>query len=137
MWQTAVVLAIFLVAGGTGYHVLHAKLQAEISAPTSTTGNATSTTVFASPLGDLSVFRTITQDTLGKLTRGDQSGATTRISDLEYEWDKARGKLQVKNDAEWTKIDGKIDAVLRELRAVQPNPATEKAALEALLIVLN
>ena len=137
LWQTAVVLVIFLVAGGTGYHALHAKLQAEISAPASTTGNVTPTTVFVSPLGDLSVFRTITEDTLGKLTAGDQSGATTRISDLEYEWDKARGKLQSKNDAEWTKIDGKIDTVLRELRAVHPNPITEKSALGDLLGVLN
>ena len=137
LWQTAVVLAIFLVAGGTGYHVLHTKLQAEISAPASTTSNATSTTTFVSSLGDLSLFRTITQDTLAKLSAGDQSGATTRISDLEYEWDKARRKLQAKNDAEWTKIDTKIDTVLRELRAVTPNVVTEKSALETLLTVLN
>ena len=135
--QTAVVLAIFLVAGGTGYHVLHSKLQAEISAPVSTASSATSAIVFVSPLGDLSVFRTITQDTLGKLTAGDQSGATTRVSDLEYEWDKARGKLQSKNDAEWTTIDKKIDTVLRELRAVNPNPTNEKSALLSLLDVLR
>ena len=138
MWQTAVVMTLFLVVGGTGYHVLHAKLQAEISAPVSATSSVTSTSVtFVSPLGDLSVFRIITQDTLAKLNAGDQSGATARISDLEYEWDKARGKLQTKNDVEWTKIDGRIDTVLRELRAVNQNPVTEKFALEALLVVLK
>ena len=119
--------------------MLHAKLQAQISAPASlTVGSGTSTTkIFMSPLGDLSLFRIITQDTIDKLNGGDQSGATTRIGDLEYEWDKARGKLQSKNDAEWTKIDGKIDTVLRELRAVSPNVVTERATLEELLKALN
>ena len=131
LWQTAIVLALFLIAGGTGYQILHTKLQAESIAPTSPTVGT-----FVSPLGDLSPFRVITQDTLNRLTVEDQAGATARISDLEYEWDNARGRLQAKNDSEWTKIDGKIDTVLRELRAVNPNPTSEKAALEALLAVL-
>jgi uncharacterized membrane-anchored protein len=138
LWQTAIVLALFLTLGGTGYHIRHAAIAAEIASPVTTPGSATSTqATFTSPLGDLSVFRTITQDTLDKLNAGDQSGATTRISDLEYEWDNAQARLKPKNGAEWTKIDGKIDTVLRELRAVSPNATTEKAALQALLSVLN
>jgi hypothetical protein len=77
------------------------------------------------------------QDTLAKLAAGDQSGATTRIGDLEYEWDNAQSRLKSKDHTAWTKIDGKIDTVLRELRAVNPNSASEKAALEALLAELN
>jgi hypothetical protein len=91
----------------------------------------------ASPLGDLSAFRTITQDTLDKLNGGDQKGATTRIRDLETEWDKAETRLKPKSPDEWTKIDAKIDAALRQLRAVNPNPATEKTALQDLLDVLK
>ena len=94
-------------------------------------------TGIASPLGDLSTFRTITRDTLDKLNAGDQSGATTRISDLEYEWDDAQSRLKSKNRAAWDAIDGKIDTALRELRAVRPSPVTEKSALEALLTVLQ
>ena len=138
LWQTGIVLALFLIFGGTGYHVRHAALSAEISAPTSTAGYATSTQAApASPLGDLSVFRTITQDTLSKLNTGDQSGATTRIGDLEYEWDNAQSRLKSRDKATWTKIDGKIDTVLRELRAVHPNVDSEKAALQALIVVLD
>ena len=59
------------------------------------------------------------------------------VGDLEYDWDQADPVLKAKDRAEWTKIDKKIDTVLRELRAVQPNPATEKAALEALLTVFS
>ena len=98
--------------------------------------NNTSTT-FASPLGDLSNFKVITQDTLDKLNANDQSGATTRIADLEYAWDQGQPVLKARNGTEWTKIDAKIDTVLRELRAVSPNPITEKTALAALLSVLN
>jgi hypothetical protein len=90
-----------------------------------------------SPLGDLSPFRTITQDTLDKLNSGDQKGATTRIRDLETAWDKAEATLKPKSSAEWTKIDDKIDEALRQLRAVNPNPATEKTALQDLLGVLT
>jgi uncharacterized membrane-anchored protein len=138
LWQTAIVLALFLVLGGTGYYVRHAALATDTTVTTSTVSGATSTqATFASPLGDLSVFRTITQDTLDKLNAGDQSGATTRIGDLEHEWDVAAARLKSRDGTAWTKIDGKIDTVLRELRAVSPNATTEKAALQALIAVLQ
>ncbi len=140
LWQTAIVVALFVVVGGIGYHVLHARLQAEISGPMiNTTGTSTSSTstTTSSPLGDLTLFRTITKDTLDKLKAGDQSGATTRISDLEFAWDQAQPVLKARDKTTWTQIDGKIDTVLRELRAVNPNTATDKDALQALLTVLN
>lgn len=134
--QTAIVVALFLVLGGTGYHMRQASLQNDTSSTdTATLVSGTGTSV--SPLGDLSKFKTITQDTLDKLNAGDQSGATTRIGDLEYEWDNAQSRLKPKNKAAWNTIDGKIDTVLRELRSTHPSLATEKAALEALLAVLN
>jgi hypothetical protein len=134
LWQTAIVIVLFLVAGGTGYFIRHSALQADISnTPTGATASGTST----SPLGDLTIFKTITQDTLDKLNAGDQSGATTRIGDLEYEWDNAQSRLKAKDKSEWTKMDGKIDTVLRELRAVNPNPVTEKSALRSLLAFIS
>jgi uncharacterized membrane-anchored protein len=133
LWHTAVVVVLFLLVGGTGYFARHATLQSDVSGSATTTRGAGAAT---SSLGDLSVFKTITQDTLDKLNAGDQSGATTRIGDLEYEWDNAQSRLKSKDRVEWTKVDGKIDTVLRELRAVSPNPTTEKAALQALLGVL-
>jgi uncharacterized membrane-anchored protein len=137
VWQTIAVLALFFVIGGTGYRVLHAKLQAEISTSVAISSiTATSTTV-TSPLGDLSQLRIITQDALDKLNTNNQSGATTRISDLEYTWDQSQPVLKAKNGTEWKKIDSRIDTVLRELRAVSPNPTTEKTALEALLLLLQ
>jgi uncharacterized membrane-anchored protein len=131
LWQTAVVVALFIVLGGTGYFVRHSALQSDASGSPTTLGSGTST------LGDLSTFKTITQDTLDKLNAGDQSGATTRIGDLEYEWDKAASRLKATDQTGWTKIDGKIDTVLRELRAVNPNPVTEKTALQELLVALQ
>jgi len=143
LWQTAAALAIFLIVGGVGYHVRHVTLQGELLAATVTSATqpsgiaSSSQPVHVSPLGDLSTFRTITQNTLDLLDKGNQSGATTRIDDLEYEWDNAQAQLKPRDKAAWTTIDGKTDTVLRELRAVHPNVITEKTALQELLTVLN
>lgn len=48
-----------------------------------------------------------------------------------------KAQLKPRDTATWTLIDGKIDTVLRELRAVNPNVANQKTALEALLAVLK
>ena len=132
VWQTIVAVVLFIIVGGTGYKVLHSKLQTEISGGVNTT-----TSIHSSKLGDLSTFRIITTDTLDKLNKGDQTGATTRISELEYTWDKAQPVLKARDSSEWAIVDGKIDVVLRELRAMKPNLATEKSALQLLLDVLH
>ncbi|MCU1666508.1 MAG: hypothetical protein JWR58_6573, partial [Pseudonocardia sp.] len=143
-----IVVALVLVAGGTGYFLRTSSLQADTSSSAaavqsipggSQTGQVSGGTQPAplSPLGDLSTFRVITQDTLGRLDAGDQSGATARVDDLEVEWDNAQARLRPKDKAAWTEIDGKIDTVLRELRATSPNSNSEKAALTALLTALG
>jgi uncharacterized membrane-anchored protein len=129
LWQTVAVVVILTIAGGAGYHMRQLSLQSSDVSAQSLAGSTA--------LGDLSTFRTITQDTLDKLNAGDQRGATTRIRDLETAWDKAEAGLKPKSPAEWTKIDDKIDAALRQLRAVNPNPANEKTALQDLLDVLK
>ncbi|HEV7536679.1 MAG TPA: hypothetical protein VGP90_13655, partial [Acidimicrobiia bacterium] len=86
---------------------------------------------------DLAPFRTVVQDTLAKLNSGDQAGATARIKDLETSWDRAQSRLQRQDPATWTDLDGKIDAVLRALRATTPSPDTERAALNRLLTAIG
>ncbi len=136
LWQTAVVVATLAIAGVIGYHIRQAQLQAPAT-NTQPSNTGTSTTQQTSPLGDLSAFKTIVQDTLDKLNAGDQSGATTRIGDLEYEWDNGEARLKPKDPAQWTVVDEKINTVLQELRSVHPNATTEKDALNALLAVLQ
>jgi uncharacterized membrane-anchored protein len=144
LWQTAVVVALVLVAGGTGYVLRKSSLQEDTSGSTAVAqaapggvqpvqGSGGSQSAPLSPLGDLSKFRGITQNTLDLLKSGNQSGATTRVDDLEIEWDNAEARLKPKDKAAWTEIDGKIDTVLRELRATSPNSTSEQAALTALL----
>ncbi len=139
LWQTVVVACLFLIAGAIGYDVRQSALR----------GNAAETSAVAQPseagnkvpqtslLGDFSFFQKIIQDTLDLLDIGNQSDATKRIGDLEYEWDNAEARLKPKDKTKWTEIDRKIDKVLRELRAVRPNVAREKSALQALLEVLK
>jgi uncharacterized membrane-anchored protein len=139
--QTAVTLTILLIAAGIGYHVRLAALQggpADTAAPAIATGTgASAPSAPASPLGDLSAFRTITKDTLDLVNAGNQSGAQARITDLEFAWDNAQAQLKRKDTAAWNKVDGAIDLALRQVRAVQPNTVTEKSALQALLNALG
>ena len=108
------------------------------AAPPSTSVAAGATTPASKfTAADLAPFRTIVQDTLAKLNAGDQTGATARIKDLETSWDNAQSRLQRQDPATWTDLDGKIDVVLRALRAKNPNPATETAALNTLLSALG
>lgn len=135
MLQTVAVVALLLIAGITGYHFRRSALQG--TSVNQGLNNSATSTQQISPLGDVSSFRTITQDTLDLLNAGNQSGATARIGDLEYAWDNAEARLKPKNTAAWNVVDGKIDTVLRQLRAVNPHVANEKSALEALLAVLK
>jgi uncharacterized membrane-anchored protein len=150
LWQTVVVVSLILVAGGVGYFWRVSALVEDTSADSATAAPSTpgsgqsaspapagSRPAPRSPLGDLSTFRVITQDTLNLLNAGDQSGATSRIGDLEIGWDNAEARLKPKDRAVWTEIDGKIDTVLRELRATNPRPNSEKAALTDLIAALG
>ena len=138
VWHTVVVVCLVLLIGGTGYYLRTSALAAESTDTTAAQADtAGGQSTAASPLGDLSTFRTITKDSLDLLIAGDQSGATTRISDLEYAWDDAQARLKSKDGAAWTEVDGKIDTVLRELRSTSPQPDQEQAALTALLAVLG
>ncbi|MEU0794120.1 hypothetical protein ABZ342_28975 [Amycolatopsis sp. NPDC005961] len=141
LWQTVVFLAVILVAGGVGYTLRTAALQDDTSVPAAmppAPGEpARPAPAHTSPLGDVSTFRGITQDTLDLLDAGNQAAATSRVDDLEIQWDNAEARLKPKNRTEWTRVDGKIDKVLRELRATSPDPAGERDALGALLAALG
>lgn len=130
--QTIGVVGLLVVGGLTFYTVRTNALNAEAAAiPTSTGAAATS------PLGDVSEFTSISQDTLDLLSAGKQADATARITDLETAWDQAQATLKRRNPDEWTTVDGKIDTVLRQLRSTSPDPVQEKAALTALLTQLG
>ncbi|WP_275295166.1 hypothetical protein [Amycolatopsis sp. La24] len=136
--QTIAVVGLVVVASVVGYVLRTSALQAEpASAAPAPAGTGGSQPVRQSPLGDLSQFKTITQDTLTKLDSGDQSGATSRVDDLETGWDNAEARLKPRDPAAWTAVDGKIDTVLRQLRATSPDAAEEKTALNDLLAALG
>lgn len=139
--QVAAVAVLLIAASVGGYYwrqnALKNQTQAETTVPTRSTNSNTAVNAPASPLGDLSSFKKITQDTLDLVNKGDQTGAKTRVADLEYEWDNAEARLKPKSPEKWAEVDGAIDKVLRALRAVSPDAQSSKSALEALLASLN
>ena len=82
-------------------------------------------------------FRVIAQDTLAKVQAGDQAGAVNRIKDLETAWDHDQPTLQPINSTAWSILDGQIDAVLKALRASNPDQTAQTHTLTTLLAYLR
>lgn len=136
--QSLITIVLFVTIGLSAYHWRHNQLQKEISQPTtSNNSNTTIQNVPTSELGDLSVFRKITESTRNLVVANNLEGAKTRITDLEHEWDVAQVKLKAMNGTKWTKVDDAIDKVLRSLRAVNSVQNDCKINLDKLLAELN
>ncbi len=90
-----------------------------------------------SPLGNLSGFKIITQDSLYFVLASKPVDAKERIGDLEYEWDNEVARLKRVDGVKWTEVDDSIDVVLRHVRSVKPDAQKSEAVLNSLLIALN
>ena len=141
--HTMTALTILALVSGVGYFWRQSVLMSPTSSsedvsivgtPLSASGT---TTKIVSVLGDLTVFRTITTDTLTLVNANDIPSAVSRVTDLEREWDSAQSRLKSMNTAKWTEVDGAIDLVLRSLRAGSPDATSCKNALKSLLVVLE
>jgi len=89
------------------------------------------------PLGDLTAFEKIAQDTLTVVEKGDFKAARSRITDLETAWDKAEEKLQPMSPDNWTVVDKSIDRALAKVRSGQPDQTECVTALKALISKLT
>jgi uncharacterized membrane-anchored protein len=132
----AVATGVLLVWTAGQPHATAASEGETSAAPVTTTLTPGQATAHFPP-AEVAKFRTIAQDTLAKVQAGDQTGATARIKDLETAWDDDQATLQPLDDTAWHVLDGRIDSVLKAVRASQPDPATETQTLTALLTALQ
>ena len=132
----AVATGVLLVWTAGQPHATAASEGETSAAPVTTTLTPGQATAHFPP-AEVAKFRTIAQDTLAKVRAGDQTGATARIKDLETAWDDDQATLQPLDDTAWHVLDGRIDSVLKAVRASQPDPATETQTLTALLTALQ
>ncbi len=126
-WQVVAVVALLLVAGGTGYQLRRAHLQRQAAASVTA----------AAPLGDLTAFKQIAADMLRLTRAGDLAGARARADDLETAWDNGQAIMRPMNPAKWTLMDNAIDDVLRRVRATSQDAGGTRASLESFVHVMD
>lgn len=73
------------------------------------------------PLGDLTPFIKIAEDSRKLVKANDFLNAKLRIKDLETAWDVAQDKLRAMSPKDWTSVDLAIDHVLSKMRASKPD----------------
>ena len=127
LWQVVGVVGVLVLVSGVGYSWRSSQLA------TLKAANAAS----PSPLGDLSAFRTVAEDTLGLVKAGDLAGAKTRIKDLETAWDLGQATLKPMNSDKWTALDTAIDPVLTNIRASKPDVTACATSLQSLIDLIN
>jgi uncharacterized membrane-anchored protein len=109
----------------------------ETTAPPTTTVLTPGQLTAKFPPAEIAKFRTIALDTLARVQADDQTGATARITDLETAWDDDEATLRPMDESAWHILDGRIDGVLKALRASNPDRATETHTLTELLTALQ
>ena len=108
------------------------------SAPSSSsrsTGSATAPAIetdATSPLGDVRPLAVIVDDVATRVKKGDLSGGTARVKDLEVAWDSSEAAMKPASPSDWHTLDSAIDDVLTSLRATPPSTPTCTAALVAM-----
>ncbi|WP_313153017.1 COG4705 family protein [Lacrimispora sp.] len=121
MLQTVVIVGFIIILSGTGYSIRHTSLVNSQS----------------DPWADLSSFRTIEEDVLMLVEKGDLVGGKSRVKDLEIAWDNAAASMKAADQGRWKEADTGIDAVLSELRASNPDAGACKSALHESLTQLK
>ncbi|MDF2046070.1 hypothetical protein [Microbacterium sp. Kw_RZR3] len=138
-------LAYFAIVGVVAVAVLSwAHAQPHTTAAASEEGPSTHATLAPGqsatasfPASTVAGYRNIVQETLSMVRSNDQAGAKTRITDLETAWDQDQPTLEPRDAAAWAVIDGRIDAVLKAVRASAPDPTAETDALQTLMNTLS
>lgn len=88
-------------------------------------------------LGDLTEFKTITQDVRKIAATGDFKAAEKRATDFETAWDEQAKTLRAIDPVAWGNIDAAADAVFRSLRTATPVAGTVDKALADLQQTLD
>ena len=134
--QSLITIALFIIVGLSAYFWRQRQLQKDTVQPT-ISNESPNKAVPVTPLGNLSEFKKITQDTKDLVLANNIEGAKNRVSDLEHEWDIAQAKLKPMDGKKWAEIDDAIDKVLRQLRSVNPAQKDCESSLDALLKLLD
>ena len=89
------------------------------------------------PLGNMTAFKQIADDTLKLVEKDDLKAAKVRIKDLEMAWDNSEVNLKQINVTSWSAVDKAIDLALKDLRSSKPKAESCLKSLNALIVKLD
>lgn len=130
-WIVAAVAATVVVSNAHSHNTLGGAALPEKPAVVASLAPGQTAKPFTA--AELSGVTTASKAILAAAQGGDQKKALASAKDLETSWDDTATELQKKNPDRWTELDGKIDTVLKTVRAGKPDAAKETAAVNTLL----
>jgi len=127
MIQTIAVVLALVLAGGVGYYFRHMQMVSTAAAVQTASADENA----------YADFIQIEQSALDAVNAGDFGQAKANADDLEYTWDQAESTLKPADPVQWDAIDQSIDAVLRQLRAVNPDATACVSAINDSLAAMQ
>ncbi len=135
IFQSFITIGLFIVIGLFAYNFRQNQLQKQ-SNQLLNSKNKTNQKLTLTSLGDLSVFKKITEDIKQSEVANNLEAAKNHVNDLEHEWDIAQTNIKPLDTKKWVVIDNSIDKVLRQFRSINPVQKECIQSLDELLKVL-
>jgi len=89
------------------------------------------------PLGDLSDYGKLAEESLDALGAGDFTAARAKADEMQSKWRAAAPQLKRKSPEDWKAADAAVEQVVKELHAKTPDKDRSMDALNTLLSTLN
>lgn len=89
------------------------------------------------PLGDLSDYGKLAEESLDAVGAGDFAAARAKVDEMQGKWRAAAPQLKRQSPEDWKAANAAVEQVVKELHAKTPDKDRSLDALNTLLSTLN